>query len=65
MAVIRLQLLIVTPLRLLPFNTLYKKLNTPFADYRSMQYFVEKSQIENLLVNKQMQHHKENVFFFG
>ena len=42
MAVIQLQLFIVTPLILLPFNILYQKLNTPFADYGSMQYFVEK-----------------------
>ena len=28
--------------QLLPFNTLLQKLNIPFADDRSMQYFIEK-----------------------
>ena len=45
---------------LLPFNTLYHKLSIPFADNAN---FCLKSQIQNLLVNKQMQHHEENVFF--
>ena len=41
--------------QLLPFNTLYKKkklilqkLNIPFADYGSMQYFVEKVKYRDL-----------------
>ena len=42
MAVIRLQLLSFNT-----YNTLYQKLNIPFADDRSMQYFVEKTKTES------------------
>ena len=53
MAVIRLQLL--------PFNTVYQNLNITFADYGSMQYFVEKVKYR---INKQMQQHEEKMSFF-
>ena len=55
MAVIRLQVL--------PVNTLNRKLNVPFPYLRSTQNFVEKGQIQNLLVNKQMQHYEEKCIF--
>ena len=44
------------------FPLVLKKRNIPFADYGSMQYFVEK--VKNIIYLLQtMQHYEENVFF--
>ena len=47
--------------QLLPFNTLYQKLNIPFADYGSMQYFAEK--VKYRIIEKQTMQHHEDFFF--